>query len=232
MVISPKPVAPAPAKGVGIPVAPELLAWLQFLGIVLAGGVLTFRALVTAPAARMLGERERRADDGRFAIAIGAIGAVLALHAVLFGFLVGTYPVVGGSISNLVDTEIIPIRVSTHLGQAFTLSIFAWLVALALFDPAVASGIARISLVMIAFAGFALIVYLSTHGFDRADTDNPRHFGQCLHGTSHSGAAAIERFLQERRHAPHRVVSALVEGARGVFIRPLGLSVADQEKSH
>jgi copper transport protein len=129
-----KPVAPAPAKGVGIPVAPELLAWLQFLGIVLAGGVLTFRALVTAPAARMLGERERerRADDGRFAIAIGAIGATLALHAVLFGFLVGTYPVVGGSISNLVDTEIIPIRVSTHLGQAFTLSIFAWLVALAL----------------------------------------------------------------------------------------------------
>src|SRR6202008_4676578 len=36
------------------------------------------------------------------------------------------------------------------------------------FDPAVASGIARMSLVMIAFAGFALIVYLSTHGFDRA----------------------------------------------------------------
>ncbi len=42
------------------------------------------------------------------------------------------------------------------------------LVGLALFDPAVASGIARISLVLIAFAGFALIVYLSTHGFDRA----------------------------------------------------------------
>ncbi len=42
------------------------------------------------------------------------------------------------------------------------------LVALALFDPAVASGIARISLAMIAVFGFALIVYLSTHGFDRA----------------------------------------------------------------
>src|SRR5579862_3321108 len=42
------------------------------------------------------------------------------------------------------------------------------LVALALFDPAVASGIARMSLVLIAFAGFALIIYLSTHGFDRA----------------------------------------------------------------
>ncbi|HEX7789065.1 MAG TPA: EAL domain-containing protein [Afipia sp.] len=42
------------------------------------------------------------------------------------------------------------------------------LVALALFDPAVASGIARFSLALIAVCGFALIVYLSTHGFDRA----------------------------------------------------------------
>ena len=42
------------------------------------------------------------------------------------------------------------------------------LVALALYEPAWASGIARMSLVVIAFAGFGLIVYLSTHGFDRA----------------------------------------------------------------
>ncbi len=42
------------------------------------------------------------------------------------------------------------------------------LVALALVDPAVASGIARLSLALIAVFGFALIVYLSTHGFDRA----------------------------------------------------------------
>src|SRR5277367_3035424 len=52
---------------------------------------------------------------------------------------------------------------------AATLLVFLGsLVALALFDPAVASGIARMSLVLIAIAGFALIVYLSTHGFDRA----------------------------------------------------------------
>ena len=42
------------------------------------------------------------------------------------------------------------------------------LVALALFDPAVASGIARISLALIAIFGFGLIVYLAVHGFDRA----------------------------------------------------------------
>ncbi|HVY58465.1 MAG TPA: EAL domain-containing protein [Xanthobacteraceae bacterium] len=42
------------------------------------------------------------------------------------------------------------------------------LVAVALFDPAVASGIARVSLALVAVLGFALVVFLSTHGFDRA----------------------------------------------------------------
>jgi diguanylate cyclase (GGDEF)-like protein/PAS domain S-box-containing protein len=42
------------------------------------------------------------------------------------------------------------------------------LVGLALFDPAVASGIARMSLAALAVFGFGLVIYLSTHGFDRA----------------------------------------------------------------
>jgi diguanylate cyclase (GGDEF)-like protein/PAS domain S-box-containing protein len=42
------------------------------------------------------------------------------------------------------------------------------MVALAMFDPAVASGIARLSLAGVAVLGFALVVYLSTHGYDRA----------------------------------------------------------------
>jgi diguanylate cyclase (GGDEF)-like protein/PAS domain S-box-containing protein len=50
----------------------------------------------------------------------------------------------------------------------------AWLVALtaligvAVYDPAIASGIARMSLALIAVFGLALVIYLSTHGFDRA----------------------------------------------------------------
>jgi len=50
----------------------------------------------------------------------------------------------------------------------------AWLAALtaltavAVFDPAVAAGIARISLMAIAVCGLAMVIYLSTHGFDRA----------------------------------------------------------------
>ena len=42
------------------------------------------------------------------------------------------------------------------------------LVAVALFDPGVASGIARLSLLLVAILGFALVVFLSTHGYDRA----------------------------------------------------------------
>jgi diguanylate cyclase (GGDEF)-like protein/PAS domain S-box-containing protein len=48
------------------------------------------------------------------------------------------------------------------------LAILGALVGLALFDPSAASGIARFSLAGVAFFGFGLVVYLSTHGFDRA----------------------------------------------------------------
>ena len=44
----------------------------------------------------------------------------------------------------------------------------AALVAVALFDPAIASGIARLSLLVIATAGFALVVFFAVRGSDRA----------------------------------------------------------------
>ncbi len=125
-----KPLPPAPASGVSVPVAPQLLAWLQFLGVVLAGGTLTFRALVVVPASRALGERRER--EASVAICVAVAGAVLALHAGLLAFLVGAYPIVGGGLLNVVNTQIIPIRLGTHLGQAWTLTTFAWLGVLAL----------------------------------------------------------------------------------------------------
>jgi copper transport protein len=125
-----KPLPPAPASGVGVPVAPELLTWLEFLGVALAGGTLTFRTLILAPAARILGQRGDR--ESSVAIWVAVAGAALALHAGLFGFLVGAYPIVGGGLLNVINTQIIPIRVGTHLGQAFTLMTFAWLGVLAL----------------------------------------------------------------------------------------------------
>ncbi|MEA2988375.1 MAG: hypothetical protein QOG83_1086, partial [Alphaproteobacteria bacterium] len=48
------------------------------------------------------------------------------------------------------------------------LAFLALLVAVALFDPAIASGIARLSLFAVAVLGFGLVIYLSFYGFDRA----------------------------------------------------------------
>jgi diguanylate cyclase (GGDEF)-like protein/PAS domain S-box-containing protein len=42
------------------------------------------------------------------------------------------------------------------------------LVGVALFDPPVASGISRLSLMLVAVAGFSLILFLATRGYDRA----------------------------------------------------------------
>src|SRR5262249_16893669 len=54
-----------------------------------------------------------------------------------------------------------------HITVAW-LAFLAALVALALYEPPIASGIARVSLFVVALLGFALVVYLSFHGFDRA----------------------------------------------------------------
>ncbi|HVD73405.1 MAG TPA: EAL domain-containing protein, partial [Xanthobacteraceae bacterium] len=54
-----------------------------------------------------------------------------------------------------------------HITLAW-LAFLAALVALALYEPPIASGIARVSLFAVALLGFALVVYLSLHGFDRA----------------------------------------------------------------
>src|SRR5689334_13377923 len=48
------------------------------------------------------------------------------------------------------------------------LAALAALIAVAVFDPSVAAGIARMSLAGIAVFGLAFVIYLSTHGFDRA----------------------------------------------------------------
>jgi diguanylate cyclase (GGDEF)-like protein/PAS domain S-box-containing protein len=48
------------------------------------------------------------------------------------------------------------------------LAFLALLVAVALVDPPIAAGISRLSLLAVALVGFGLVVYLSTHGFDRA----------------------------------------------------------------
>jgi PAS domain S-box-containing protein len=48
------------------------------------------------------------------------------------------------------------------------LAILGLLIALALVDASIASGIARLSLLAVSLFGFCLVIYLATHGFDRA----------------------------------------------------------------
>jgi diguanylate cyclase (GGDEF)-like protein/PAS domain S-box-containing protein len=54
-----------------------------------------------------------------------------------------------------------------HITLAWLTGLAA-LVAVAVFDPAIAAGIARMSLAAVAVFGLALVLYLSMHGFDRA----------------------------------------------------------------
>jgi diguanylate cyclase (GGDEF)-like protein/PAS domain S-box-containing protein len=51
---------------------------------------------------------------------------------------------------------------------AIWLAISAALIGLAIYDAPLASGIARISIATLAAVGFVLVIYLSTHGYDRA----------------------------------------------------------------
>ncbi len=55
----------------------------------------------------------------------------------------------------------------SHIAGSWLLFLAA-LVAFALFDAPVASGVARIMLATVAAVGFVLVIYLSTHGYDRA----------------------------------------------------------------
>jgi diguanylate cyclase (GGDEF)-like protein/PAS domain S-box-containing protein len=59
-------------------------------------------------------------------------------------------------------------RIRYHHITTVWLLFFGGLVAIALIDPAVASGLARISMAVVTASGFLLIVYLATHGYDRA----------------------------------------------------------------
>src|SRR6202012_6228673 len=56
---------------------------------------------------------------------------------------------------------------ASHVAMAW-LAFLVALIGLAIFDAPIAAGVARISLATIAAVGFILVLYLSTHGYDRA----------------------------------------------------------------
>jgi diguanylate cyclase (GGDEF)-like protein/PAS domain S-box-containing protein len=56
---------------------------------------------------------------------------------------------------------------ASHIAAGWLIFLVA-LIGLSIYDPAVAAGVARISLATIAGVGFLLVLYLTTHGYDRA----------------------------------------------------------------
>ncbi len=63
----------------------------------------------------------------------------------------------------------------SHVTAAWLLFL-GTLIGLAVFDPVFAAGVARISIAAVAGIGFILVIYLSTHGYDRAVMVTPTWF--------------------------------------------------------
>jgi diguanylate cyclase (GGDEF)-like protein/PAS domain S-box-containing protein len=120
-----------------------------------------------------------------FPAAAGLAWAVLAYSCIDFGFFQRIFPISetaeriyrAGAEAVLAATLLVFLFAYLNLNRwhvryshvtAFWLVFLAALVGLAVFDPPVASGVARISIAAVAGIGFVLVIHLATHGYDRA----------------------------------------------------------------
>ncbi|HKG77486.1 MAG TPA: EAL domain-containing protein, partial [Beijerinckiaceae bacterium] len=120
-----------------------------------------------------------------FPAAAALAWAVLSYACIDFGFFQRIFPITGsteriyraGAEAVLAATLLVFLFAYLNLNRwhvryshvtVFWLVFLAALVGLAVFDPPVASGVARISIAAVAGVGFVLIVHLATHGYDRA----------------------------------------------------------------
>ncbi len=93
-----------------------------------------------------------------------------------------------------------------HITAAWLIGL-AGLIALAVFDPPVASGVARMSIAAIAAIGFVLVLHLATHGYDRAIMLIPTWFLLCVWVTA---AAFTVSGLLTRDLVPPALIGGLV----------------------
>jgi diguanylate cyclase (GGDEF)-like protein/PAS domain S-box-containing protein len=120
-----------------------------------------------------------------FPAAAALAWSVLAYACIDFGFLQRIFPIAGqteriyraGAEAVLGATLLVFLFAYLNLNRwhvryshvtVFWLVFLVALVGLAVFDPPVASGVARISIAAVAGVGFVLIVHLATRGYDRA----------------------------------------------------------------
>ncbi len=120
-----------------------------------------------------------------FPAAAALAWAVFAYTAIDFGFFQRIFPITqqmeriyrAGAEAVLAATLLVFLFAYLNLNRwhvryshitAFWLLFLGALVGLALFNPPVASGIARISIAAVATIGFILVIHLATHGYNRA----------------------------------------------------------------
>ena len=120
-----------------------------------------------------------------FPAAAALAWAVLAYACIDFGFFQRIFPITeaaervyrAGAEAVLAATLLVFLFAYLNLNRwhvryshvtTFWLVFLAALVGLAVVDPPIASGVARISIAAVAGIGFVLVVHLATHGYDRA----------------------------------------------------------------
>jgi diguanylate cyclase (GGDEF)-like protein/PAS domain S-box-containing protein len=120
-----------------------------------------------------------------FPAAAALAWAVLAYACIDFGFFQRIFPVTdaaeriyrAGAEAVLAATLLVFLFAYLNLNRwhvryshvtGFWLVFLAALVGLAVVDPPMASGVARISIAAVAAIGFVLVIHLATHGYDRA----------------------------------------------------------------
>ena len=120
-----------------------------------------------------------------FPAAAALAWAVLAYACIDFGFFQRIFPITetaeqiyrAGAEAVLAATLLVFLFAYLNLNRwhvryshvtGFWLVFLGALIGLAVIDPPVASGVARISVAAVAAIGFVLIVHLATHGYDRA----------------------------------------------------------------
>jgi diguanylate cyclase (GGDEF)-like protein/PAS domain S-box-containing protein len=120
-----------------------------------------------------------------FPAAAALAWAVLAYACIDFGFFQRIFPITeaaervyrAGAEAVLAATLLVFLFAYLNLNRwhvryshvtAFWLIFLAALVGLAVVDPPIASGVARISIAAVAGIGFVLVIHLATHGYDRA----------------------------------------------------------------
>jgi copper transport protein len=129
--VSPAP--PAALPGSEPPIGADVLRWLVFLGLALAGGTLLVRATVWRPAlARMSAPDAQLSGEWKRSAVVALAAAAVALHAELYAFLTSAHSVTGGKLTQFADAQIQPLRAETRFGVAWTWTTFVWLAVIGL----------------------------------------------------------------------------------------------------